>query len=866
MSGWKSTRWTRANALRAIIAFAAFLMIGLTFMDVRRAGERANSLYQVGILGLSVAGDLQYQTQESRRPHLYALTTTDPNKQLPSIDRSREAGLQVDRLLQSASVLDLDLDSRRQLSEFAAAWRSYLTVRDEIISLILEERFDEARSLEEGEGVEHFDRCSLTLHRLKEHVDSFSAERSASLRTTLYRAGVELTLLIGGTFLFIVALAKANSARKNALAELRESHRIVSRSEVMERQRALVLERVGRNAALDDVLDAVINLAEGEIDNAICAVSVLSDERLYIVSAPRLPVDFQTAIRNLTPGAAAASSGAAVFWDKPVFVRDIETDPLWEDLKELAFQHRLHFCWSLPIKSSLGSVLGSLTLYGDAVRSPNPQELFLLKNACQLSALAIENRQIHDQLAFQAHHDSLTQLPNRLLFHDRLVQGMANSARDRTGGAVMWVDLDGFKHVNDLLGHRVGDALLCQVARNLQRCVRSNDSVARIGGDEFAILLNGIADDDAAVAVASKILAAFQTPITVSDHEVAVTASIGIARFRGDTQDATVLLRCADSAMYHAKKLGKNTFQFFFPELTAALDERLNIEKYLKNALANGEFEVYYQPQVEIGGELIGMEALLRWNCPELDSIGPATFIPIAEEIGLIIPIGSWVLRTACLQAVAWQRAGMRPFKLAVNVSSQQFARPDFVRLARTLLEETGLEGRYLELELTESAVMRNLDSAAQSMDQLRKLGISIAIDDFGTGYSSLSYLQRLPANVLKIDKSFTNGIAAASQNSLSIIRGIVALAHSLELHVVAEGVETEGQLQKLGMLGCDSIQGFLVQKPIPASQVSEWIGSWRSGSAGGSQSDLLNLCLAAPSMDSPMECAPADHAELSAS
>ena len=327
MSGWKSTRWTRANALRAIIAFVAFLMIGLTSMDVRRAGERANSLYQVGILGLSVAGDLQYQTQESRRPHLYALTTTDPNKQLPSIDRSREAGLQVDRLLQSASVLDLDLDSRRQLSEFAAAWRSYLTVRDEIISLILEERFDEARSLEEGEGVEHFDRCSLTLHRLKEHVDSFSAERSASLRTTLYRAGVELTLLIGGTFLFIVALAKANSARKNALAELRESHRIVSRSEVMERQRALVLERVGRNAALDDVLDAVINRAEGEIDNAICAVSVLSDERLYIVSAPRLPVDFQTAIRNLTPGAAAASSGAAVFWDKPVFVRDIEMIP-----------------------------------------------------------------------------------------------------------------------------------------------------------------------------------------------------------------------------------------------------------------------------------------------------------------------------------------------------------------------------------------------------------------------------------------------------------------------------------------------------------------------------------------------------------
>jgi diguanylate cyclase (GGDEF)-like protein len=427
--------------------------------------------------------------------------------------------------------------------------------------------------------------------------------------------------------------------------------------------------------------------------------------------------------------------------------------------------------------------------------------------------------QANAQLEHAATHDALTGLPNRVLLADRLAQATAQSERYSRGFAVLVVDLDRFKSINDSLGHIAGDDMLKEVARRLSQMLRKADTLARLGGDEFVLVLNEISGPRDAETVASKVLASMADPVELSGLDVQISASIGISVFPEDGTDAETLLQHADAAMYHAKKNGRNAFQFFAPVMNVFARERLELESGLRRALVQGEFELHYQPKVDVdSGRIDSAEALIRWHHPKRGLTAPSGFIPIAEETGLIVPIGEWVLYEACRQAREWQTDGMRPLRIAVNLSATQFKQKNLVATVREALAAAGLDPGYLELELTESAVMQDPESSIQVLRQLSGLGVRISVDDFGTGYSSLSYLRRLPLDKLKIDRSFISGVAA-SRDDAEIVRAIVSLAHSLHLKVIAEGVETEDQLTFLRGLGCDQYQGFHCSPPVPADE-----------------------------------------------
>ena len=445
------------------------------------------------------------------------------------------------------------------------------------------------------------------------------------------------------------------------------------------------------------------------------------------------------------------------------------------------------------------------------------------------------------QLEHAATHDSLTGLPNRVLLADRLAQATAQSERYSRGFAVLVVDLDRFKSINDSLGHTAGDDMLKEVAQRLSRLLRKADTLARLGGDEFVLVLNEIAGPRDAENVASKVLASLADPVVLSGIDVQISASIGISVFPEDGVDSDTLLKHADAAMYHAKKNGRSSFQFFAPVMNVFARERLELESGLRRALAQGEFELHYQPKVDVSsGRIDSAEALIRWRNPKRGLTAPSGFIPIAEETGLIVPIGEWVLYEACRQARAWQKSGMRPLRIAVNLSAQQFKQKSLVTTVREALAAADLDPAYLELELTESAVMQDAESSIQVLRQLSSLGVRISVDDFGTGYSSLSYLRRLPLDKLKIDRSFIREVAA-SRDDAEIVRAIVSLAHSLHLKVIAEGVETAEQLSFLRGLGCDQYQGFHCSPPVPADEFEKMMNSVPNDTEAANDQDNMS-------------------------
>ncbi|MBJ7312254.1 putative bifunctional diguanylate cyclase/phosphodiesterase [Rugamonas sp. CCM 8940] len=435
-------------------------------------------------------------------------------------------------------------------------------------------------------------------------------------------------------------------------------------------------------------------------------------------------------------------------------------------------------------------------------------------------------KQYEEELRHLASHDPLTGLANRNLMLDRLSQAIAFAHRAARHVAVMFIDLDRFKNINDSLGHDAGDQVIMEVGRRLVRNIREGDTVARVGGDEFVVLLSDVARDDEVAALAAKMLAALSLPIIVHGQELAPVGSIGISLYPRDGADSGKLLKNADAAMYRAKELGRGNFQFYAEEMNARTLDRLKLEGGLRRALQRGEFELYYQPQVELsGGRIVGMEALLRWQPPGGAMVMPAEFIPIAEETGLIVPIGEWVLRQACAQQVAWREAGLRDIRVAVNLSARQFKQPDLARLVAQVLAETGCHAECLELEITESVIMERPEEATAMLQTLSDMGVHLSIDDFGTGYSSLTYLKRFPIQSLKIDRSFVADLINDPDDA-AIVCAVIALAHTMKLCVIAEGVETQAQLDYLRAQHCDQLQGYYFSRPLPAAQVAELLAA----------------------------------------
>ncbi|MCW8195094.1 EAL domain-containing protein [Proteobacteria bacterium 005FR1] len=419
-----------------------------------------------------------------------------------------------------------------------------------------------------------------------------------------------------------------------------------------------------------------------------------------------------------------------------------------------------------------------------------------------------------------AYHDTLTDLPNRLLLMERLEQCLASTRRHDRALAVLFVDLDRFKNINDTLGHAAGDLLLQQAAARLVKAVREDDTVGRLGGDEFLVLVSDLAKPDDCALVVAKLREAFAEPFYIAGRLLHVTASIGISLFPQDADSGEALIRYADNALYLAKEEGRDTYRYFRPELDSRTHERLELENGLYQALQRGELFLHYQPQVCLRtGRVTAVEALLRWQHPEMGLIPPDKFIPIAEDVGLIVPIGAWVLSTACTMARQWRQDGFRDLRVSVNLSMKQFEQSDVVHTIVQIMEETGCDPQQLELEITESSIMARPDRAVDTLRCLHELGISLALDDFGTGYSSLSHLKRLPLDRLKIDRSFVWGLPH-DKDDTAIVKATIALAQQLNLAVVAEGVETHDQRQFLRAVGCDAMQGFLMSKPIPAEDL----------------------------------------------
>ena len=437
---------------------------------------------------------------------------------------------------------------------------------------------------------------------------------------------------------------------------------------------------------------------------------------------------------------------------------------------------------------------------------------------------SMERKRNERRLVQLAQYDSLTGLANRLLFRERLSRALIRAPRQNCLVALMFIDLDRFKNINDTLGHDAGDNLLKYVANRLKNCMRKGDTVARLGGDEFTVILEDLDNVDDVAPIARKMLVAMQKPFNINGHEIFVTPSIGITLYPLDGTTEDIMLKNADTAMYQAKEHGRNCFKFYESSMHKRTIERLLLESKLRSALENQEFFLQYQPKVDFTTkDIIGVEALIRWNHPELGLVSPAEFIPLAEETGLIVPIGEWVIKTACKQVASWKQQGISSLRMAVNLSARQFRNPDITKVIFSSIEQANILASELEIEITESVLMEDSEHNNVILQELKAKGIHISMDDFGTGYSSLSYLKRLNVDTLKIDRSFVNDLLTDPEDAV-IAEAIIALGHSLRLNIVAEGVETEEQFDFLDNLKCNQAQGFLFSKPLSADDLARYV------------------------------------------
>lgn len=574
----------------------------------------------------------------------------------------------------------------------------------------------------------------------------------------------------------------------------------------------LVVEIGGHEAAW-------VSFAENDLDKSVRLVAQSGHEHGYLSSAN---VSWADTPRGQGP------TGIAIRTGKTFVDQDCQKNPNMAPWHDAIIKNGFQSSIGLPL-SSKNRVLGAICIYSNELNAFNPDEVHLLEELAnnlsygmEVLRIRTEHEEAEKKLAFLAYHDPLTGMPNRLLLRDRFEQATVLAKRDRTGAALLYLDLDNFKLINDSLGDVYGDKLLVHVATRLKACLRETDTISRQSGDEFIILLNNVADLGMVEIIAENIIEAFVEPFHIDGHALNTSTSIGISLLPGDGKSLDVLLKNADIALYHAKESGRNTFRFFSEEMNRDALQHMQLQGQLRNSLKNKELLLHYQPQVDIAsGQIIGAEALLRWQHPELGLVAPAKFIPLAERSGLIIPIGEWVLNEACRQAKIWNASpALPPMVMAVNLSALQFKRGNLIETVINALERSGLPAGQLELELTESILLQDMDVVMKTLRRLKEIGVKLSIDDFGTGYSSLSYLKRLDVDKLKIDQSFVRDLIE-DQDDASIVKAIIQLGHTLQLTTIAEGVETSAQLDILRSNGCDQFQGYLFSRALPAEAFS---------------------------------------------
>jgi len=604
------------------------------------------------------------------------------------------------------------------------------------------------------------------------------------------------------------------------------------RSEELLHTQTQILEKIAFGATLTEIFNTLCLLLESKSPTTLCAIR-LFDKTLNLLRFSAAPSSSETGNPSndgLPVAEGMASCGTAAHRKTSVFVNNTARDQLWENFQDLAECYNVRACWSSPFFSRSGELLGTFSLSHPVPCEPTPYHLQILETATYLASIAVERHYAAEALKQQALHDALTGLPNRVFFMEQLKQRiqtvkdcwLLNEQPDQSCEfAVLFLDVDRFKLVNDSLGHNIGDQLLIEIVRLVKRCIRTKDTFARIGGDEFAILLETIEEVSQAQLIADRILAVLSFPLKLTEHEVFTSVSIGIAHSSNGYTQPEELLRDADTAMYQAKSQGRANYEIFDKEMHTHALSRLHMEMDLRHVVEDlflnntSPLQLYYQPIISLStGIIVGFEALIRWVHPERGFISPAEFIPVAEETGLIVPIGRWVLHEACNQLRRWQEKPGQAQNLimSINVSGRQLLQHNFTSQISQILQATQISTSSIKLEITESVLMETASCVTEQLVQMQDLGIRLSLDDFGTGYSSLSYLHRFPINNLKVDRSFVDGLSKGQDH---IVQTIIALAHGLGMDVTAEGVETSEQLARLKALGCEFGQGYLFSHPV---------------------------------------------------
>jgi diguanylate cyclase (GGDEF)-like protein/PAS domain S-box-containing protein len=597
----------------------------------------------------------------------------------------------------------------------------------------------------------------------------------------------------------------------------------ITESKQLRSLQQLIMAALADELPITEIADQLCRRVEVLAPDVVSSVlHIDSDGLIHPLGSPSLPEDYSGALDGLAIGPDVGSCGSAAYLGEPVLAMDLETDPRWQPYKAMPLALGLKSCWSTPIKAKDGRVIGTFAFYFRECRAPSRWHQRIVDACVQFGALAIERKEARAQIARLAYHDMLTGLPNRAQLRHLVNQAIEDCSTGKQI-ALMFLDLDHFKDVNDTLGHSAGDALLVEFTNRLRSQLQPHDLVGRMSGDEFVVVLPNC-DPARASQVASNITAALTSPLWFENRQVPISASMGISIYPDNATDIDALIQQADAAMYKAKQAGRSTHRFFSADMNRLAEQRLVYSAALRQAIANDELKLHYQPQTRtVDGTLYGVEALARWHDPELGEVPPSKFIPLAEECGLIEQVGLWSIREACRQMAAWRAAGLDIPCVSVNLSPLNFQNAKLAATVAETLAAYGLPPELLMLEITEGVLMNERSAAIETMNAIRKLGVGLSLDDFGTGYSSLSRLALLPIRELKIDRSFMRNVER-DPSALAVATAVVRVGQSLKIAVVAEGVETKGQRKLLSELGCDVVQGYLVARAMSPDDFESWL------------------------------------------